>query len=89
MLDRSIDSLLIYGWIFAAVQPRGKLLIYLTSLTDEEERSYVFNKLAAAGFAEPGREDLVVTLNNDMLEKCGIEPQALRSALLQAFALSG
>lgn len=74
--------------ICAVVQPEGKLLRYLTGLT-EEERVDVFSRLAAAGYAALGCEDQVDTLSNDMLEKLGIEPQALRSKLLKAFALCG
>lgn len=74
--------------ICGAVKPHGKLVKYLTGL-DEEDQVLVFSKLAAAGFAKPGREDLVDTLTNDILKELGIEPQALRSKLLKTFALSG
>lgn len=49
----------------------------------------VFSKLAAAGYAKPGREDLVVTLTNDILKELGIAPQALQSQLLMNFVLYG
>ncbi len=73
---------------FAEARPEGKLLEYLAGLT-EEDRLDVFSKLAAAGYAKPGYEDLVETLTGDNLKDMGIEPSALRSRLLQAFATAG
>lgn len=76
------------GWNFAVIKPYGKLLRYLVNLS-EEDRLYVFNKLAAAGYAKPGYEDLVGDLSYNNLMELGIEPQSLRIGLLKAFALSG
>ena len=72
----------------AAVKPHGPLLRYLGELT-EEEQVHVFSKLAAAGYAAPGSEDLVEALDDGRLKDIGIEPQKVRSKLLKAFALSG
>jgi hypothetical protein len=72
----------------AEVKPEGPLLRYMTGLT-EQERVDAFSRLAAAGFATPGDEEVLDTLNNDILKELGIEPQKLRSKLLRAFALSG
>ena len=76
------------GLVFAAVKPHCPLLSYLDGLAEEVQLD-VFSKLDAAGYAAPGREGLVETLANSDLEKMGIEPPALRSELLKAFALSG
>jgi hypothetical protein len=81
-------ALLMHACICAEVKPEGKLLLYLTELTDEE-RQDVFSKLAAAGFATPGGEEAVGMLTNDMLERLGIEPQPVRTKLLKAFATAG
>jgi hypothetical protein len=72
----------------AEVKPEGNLLKYLTGLT-EHELVDAFSKLAAAGYAVPGNEEFVEILSNDMLKELGIEPQALRSKLLAAFARAG
>lgn len=70
------------------MKPHGQLLRYLSDLTETEHQD-VFSKLAAAGYAAPGREDFVATLSDSDLRDLGIEPQALRKVLLKAFALSG
>lgn len=85
---RYTDSLLMCGCICAAVKPQGKLLSHLTALT-EEQRAYVFYKLAASDYAESDFEDLADTLTNDILKDLGIEPPLLRGKLLRALALSG
>ena len=72
----------------AAVKPHGPLLSYLDGLAEEVQLD-VFSKLDAAGYAAQGFEDLVETLDNSTLKEMGIEPPALRSKLLKAFALSG
>jgi hypothetical protein len=72
----------------AAVQSYGGLAKYLTGLNAAQQKD-VYDKLQAEGFAEPGFEDKVDSLTSDMLKEFGIQPQAVRSELLKAFALCG
>ncbi|KAJ9527209.1 hypothetical protein V8C86DRAFT_2889529 [Haematococcus lacustris] len=54
------------------------------SMLSKEEQNEVLSKFTAAGFTG-AKQVLVPGLSNQTLEAIGIQPQAVRSALLQAF----
>jgi hypothetical protein len=70
------------------VESYGGLAKYLTGLTAAQQRD-VYDKLKAEGYAEPGFEDNVDSLTDTNLKELGIQPHAVRSLLLRAFALCG
>jgi hypothetical protein len=60
---------------------------YMTRLTQDEQAD-AHGKFVAAGY-DVARQDLVTRLGNQELAEIGIQPQAVRSALLEAFSLAG
>jgi hypothetical protein len=71
----------------SSVTGAAGLVRYMTRLT-EDEQADVLAKFEAAGFTG-ALQDLVTSLGNQELEEMGIHPQAVRSALLEAFSLAG
>ncbi|KAJ9524872.1 hypothetical protein QJQ45_002989 [Haematococcus lacustris] len=60
---------------------------YMTRLTQDEQAD-ALSKFVAAGYTD-AMHDLVTRLSNQELAEIGIQPQAVRSALRKAFALTG
>ncbi|GFH31604.1 hypothetical protein HaLaN_30679 [Haematococcus lacustris] len=60
---------------------------YMTRLTQDEQAD-ALSKFVAAGYTD-AMHDLVTRLGNQELAEIGIQPQAVRSALRRAFALTG
>ncbi|GFH14886.1 hypothetical protein HaLaN_11018 [Haematococcus lacustris] len=60
---------------------------YMTRLTQDEQAD-ALSKFVAAGYTD-AMHDLVTMLGNQELAEIGIQPQAVRSALLKDFAVTG